>query len=454
MALVRIECEPRIASRINVGGLAATSILLGRLIDSGRQREVCFDADANFVVLEVGKRGSGKSFGMGAALESFATAEDNCSIANHGGQRRGVLLLDPLDVHWTAIYPLTSNGSAEMSQQYRLLRNWPEVKVDAVNVDVYMPAGKRNADDPPVFLDYFIPVTDLLPEDLALLYGANLVSDPPGMLIGEIYDKVTRTGYMVNQGQVQPKRLFGIRDLINCTLDDDIQATYQQMTIRAVRQRFLAWLRDPLFQRETGTAVTDLVRPGRLSILCLNRLSEDMRAVLTAVIVRKIKHERAEASQRERRRAFDPSAALPSESEMPRTILAIDEAQMILPVTGGGHARAAIESYVLEGRNFGLSIWLATQRPKGAISERAKSQLDTLIVHKLSTTEDIDAIAGLLQSSEPSSIKVNDRRVEVSDLIRSLNTGMALISSADADASRAFVAELRPRVVAHGGRAF
>jgi hypothetical protein len=78
----------------------------------------------------------------------------------------------------------------------------------------------------------------------------------------------------------------------------------------------------------------------------------------------------------------------------------------------------------------------------------------TLIVHKLSTSEDIDAISGLLQSRLPSSVKVNDQRVEIEDLIRHLNVGTALISSADSDAERAFVAELRPRVVAHGGKAF
>ena len=454
MAKVRIECDPRIGSDVTVGGKGDKRILLGRTIDSGRQREVRFDSEANFVVLEVGKRGSGKSFGMGAALESFATTEDNCSIAQHGPHRRGVLLLDPLDVHWTAIYPVSAAGSKDMQEQHKLLQPWPQVSIDKVNVEVFMPAGCERPDDPQVFRPYHIPVTELSPEDLCLMYGANLISDPPGMLIGELHDKVSRTGYRVDQVDIDPKTTFGLQDLIDCTFDDDIQASYQPMTIRAVKQRLTSWSRDPLFQEATGTPICELVQSGKLSILCLNRLSDDMRSVLTSVVVRKIKTERASASQRERRRAFDPTFPAPIDNEMPRTILAIDEAQMILPANGGGHARAAVEAYVLEGRNFGLSIWLATQRPKGAISERAKSQLDTLIVHKLSTSEDIDAISGLLQSRLPSSVKVNDQRVEIEDLIRHLSVGTALISSADSDAERAFVAELRPRVVAHGGKAF
>jgi DNA helicase HerA-like ATPase len=280
------------------------------------------------------------------------------------------------------------------------------------------------------------------------------VSDPAGMLIGELYDKVTRLGYAVNGRPVLPVTAFGLQELLDCIQDDDIQVNYAPQTQRAVRQRFLSWQRDPLFQQNTGTPITDLVKPGRLSILCLNRLSDDMRSVVTAVVVRKLKQERSQSSQIERRQAFDPSAPASTATIVPRTILAIDEAQMILPATGGGHARNAVESFVLEGRNFGLSMWLATQRPRGAISERAVSQLDTLIVHRLTTGEDLAAVGQLMQSREPGTIKVNDRPAELSELIRSLDVGMAVISADKSTAARAFVAEIRPRVVAHGGRAF
>jgi hypothetical protein len=99
-------------------------------------------------------------------------------------------------------------------------------------------------------------------------------------------------------------------------------------------------------------------------------------------------------------------------------------------------------------------MWLATQRPRGAISERAISQLDTLIVHRLSTGDDLAAVCQLMQSKEPSTIKVNDKPADISELIRSLDVGMAVISADKSTAGRLFVADMRPRVVAHGGRAF
>jgi DNA helicase HerA-like ATPase len=456
---VRIECLPQINSDVLVGGQCKQSVWLGRTVDSGRPRVVRFDANENFVVLEVGKRGSGKSFGLGSALEAFATQDQECSIASHGPNRRGVLLLDPLDVHWTAIYPVREASSGPMREQFKLVSNWQggnlgKLTLDAINVDVYMPAGQRKPEDPKVFRDFFLPIADMTAADFALLYGVNLFNDPAGMLLAEIHDKVTRQGYTLHGQTMPPTGVFGLRHLTACLQDDDIQANYAAQTIRAVRQRLLSWQRDPLFQKDTGTPVTELVRPGRLSILCLNRLSEDMRSVIASVVVRKIKAERTRSSQMERRLAFDRSAAPDEGPAMPRTILAIDEAQMILPASTGGHARAAIESYVLEGRNFGLSIWMATQRPRGAISERAVSQLDSLIVHKLSTADDLAAVEQLLQSTVPQAIKINDRVGDVQELIRSLEVGMALISCDTTTAGRAFVVEMRPRVVAHGGKAF
>jgi uncharacterized protein len=453
MATVRFSCVPEITSRVRIGGPGEHQVLIGRLRVSGRNNHpVHFDADNNFVVLEIGKRGSGKSFGMGSALEAFATVEDTCSLATHGPDRRGVLLLDPLDIHWTAIYPVQDGISRHMKEQYKLLSRWPEISVEPIKVNVYMPAGRGQPEDPAAFIPFQIPVTDLTPEDWGLLYGANIVSDPAGMLLWELYEKVTRLGYEVGDRNVAPKGVYGLPDLIACLDDTEIQTNYSSQTVRAVRQRLRTWHGDPLFQSDAGTSVTTLVKAGELSILCLNRLSEDMRSVITGVLVRKIKAARTRSSQRERRLAYDPSAEAAPAPVMPRTILAIDEAQMILPASGGGPARTAIESYILEGRNFGLSIWLATQIPRGAISPKAIKQLDSLLIHRLSNADDINAVQDLVQSGLPQKIKVNDREVDLAELIRSLEVGTAFVSSDSVE--RAFVMDVRPRVVAHGGKAF
>ena len=111
-----------------------------------------------------------------------------------------------------------------------------------------------------------------------------------------------------------------------------------------------------------------------------------------------------------------------------------------------------INSYVLEGRNYGLSLWLATQRPKGAISGAAISQIDTFIVHRLSVKDDIDAVCRMLQNREPELIKIDRQEGDIAELIRSLSVGEAIFSGSGL--SRIAVGVIRPRMVAHGGDSF
>ena len=77
-------------------------IWVGRVAEKGNSEAIKFDGSDNFVALEVGKRGSGKSFGMGSILEGFATGKDSSRWPAHCAPRRA-LLLDPLDIHWTAL---------------------------------------------------------------------------------------------------------------------------------------------------------------------------------------------------------------------------------------------------------------------------------------------------------------------------------------------------------------
>jgi DNA helicase HerA-like ATPase len=138
----------------------------------------------------------------------------------------------------------------------------------------------------------------------------------------------------------------------------------------------------------------------------------------------------------------------------PRTILAIDEAQILLPQREASSIRKELDAFVLEGRNYGLSLWMATQRPKGAVSSAASSQIDTFLVHRLSVQEDIDAVVGLLQNAAPTKMRLNGRPLDLAEAIRQLDVGQAVFSSAVSSAPRLVIGTIRPRVVAHGGEGF
>jgi uncharacterized protein len=452
------DIEPRVAGKVWVGsGQRAAVILAGRLAEKANSEPLYFDGSDNFVVFEVGKRGSGKSYGMGSMLEGFATAESS-QISSHK-ERRGVLLLDPLDIHWTALQPLRSDGPEGLRRQHQLVTRWEGLEVEAIHARVFVPAGYGwTGIDHPEFREYRIPVSSLTAADWSLLLRADLVTEPRGRLVDEAYRKVTEIGWGSNAANAN----YSIEDLIDCIeKDNDISAFYAAETCRSVIQPLRSLARMPLFADREGTPLTDLIQAGVLSILCLGRLPEDLRTVLATVLVRKLRQDRMIASQIKRRLALsrDPEEVrrgLEGElaKHVPRAVLAIDEAQILMPARGYTMARQALDAYVLEGRNYGLSLWLATQRPKGAISDAAASQIDTFIVHRLSVSEDIAAVCGLLQNAQPEKIRVAGRELELSDLVRSLDVGQAIFSSSNSNASRLVVANVRPRMVAHGGEAF
>lgn len=454
------DIDPRVAGEVRIGSTRGENVIwAGAMAEQTNSDRIVFDGSDNFVVFEVGKRGSGKSYGMGSILEGFAT--NSGSRIGHHTSPRAVLLLDPLDIHWTAIEALSDAGPEGMKKQRATLDGWKGLEPEPINVRVFMPAGYGWDIDHPGFVRYQLPVNALDAADWAYLLDCDLMTEPRGRLIDEVYRKVTELGWSTGKRNVLPKASYSINDLIQCAEEDkDVTEFYHRETIRSIVQPLRSFERMPLFDT-VGTALTELCREGTLSILCLGRLPSSIRTVLTTVVIRKLRADRMYASQLRRRLALrqdaaDVRASLEAELKhhAPRTVLAIDEAQVILPQRENSTARKEIEAYVLEGRNYGLSLWMATQRPKGAVSPAAASQIDTFIVHRLSVQEDIDAVCGLLQSATPAKIRLNGRVLDLVDLIRSLDTGQALFSSAVSNASRLVVGTIRPRVVAHGGDSF
>lgn len=455
------DIEPRISGDVYIGDKRRKAVILaGRLAEKGTGGNVYFDGSDNFVVLEVGKRGSGKSYGMGSLLESFATQETSKIALKKDG--RAVLLLDPLDIHWTAVLPLSGEGPERLKSQHNVALSWPNLQIEPINATVWVPAGFAWDIDHPGFKEYYLPVSGLDSDDWALLLQTDTILETRGRLICEALEKVTVLGWD-KAGRTQPPRPnYAIKDLINCISDDaEINQFYHPETIRSVIQPLKAFARMPLFSSHEGTPMTTLVKGGSLSVLSLGRLGGDLRSVLTTVIVRKLRKDRMIASQINRRLALenvDAATRVNLEKELgkhvTRTILALDEAQILMPQRSNSPARRALDSFVLEGRNYGLSLWMATQRPKGAISEAAASQIDTFIIHRLSINEDISAVCNLLQNAQPEKIRKGSSQVEMADLIRSLDVGQAVISCATSDAPRLIVATIRPRMVAHGGEAF
>jgi len=449
---------------------AQTEVFLGKVAEFGGARRVMFDASKEFVSLIIGKRGSGKSFCLGSLLEGLCTVNDETSISRIR-TRRGVLLLDPMGNFWTSLFPVRGDGTERVREQWNLFEGWNLTPED-VNVVVWIPAGFKRDTDHPLINEFHVDVSDLDAADWADILGTNLIRDPQGVLLGEAIEAIREIGWSDPQGRKRkPSAKYKIEDVIEYleAVRDAAAAgrnsDHAPQTCRALLRDFRSLARLSLFSGG-ATPLTDIIREGQLSVLMLPaRIGHDLRRVLTRLLIRRIMRDREEASQIRNR--LDLQSQIPEEEKVrlesclsgliPRTVLAIDEAQELVG-DEGQEARRALEDFCLLGRNYGLSMVLATQRPSvGAISSKVRAQVDTTIIHRLMTQEDIDVTWRDMQSAWPESVKLRDRTLDYPTLIRSLDVGQAVVSSShirlerDSSAARSFVMNVRPRIRVHGG---
>ena len=301
-----------------------------------------------------------------------------------------------------------------------------------------------------------ITYSDLDVSDWAYLLRLDLLLDRMGQLLNDAFHKVTLEGWHAGNLRKQPTQNYSLSDIVSCIgSDPELNAAYQSETRRALAQQLTTYLRNPLFGNN-GVGLRDLLKPGHLSVVVMNRMTAELRFALITSIVRRLMRSRIEASEIEKelkiRADLDPQHRISLQARLeesaPPAWVAADEAQNFLPSERTTGASEALIQLVREGRNYGLSFVITTQQPS-AIDPRIMAQVDTLMVHKLTVQTDIDHIRRNLKSQLPTQIRYGHQELGLEGLLRELDTGQAVVSSTDAP--RTIVIDVRPRLSVHGG---
>jgi hypothetical protein len=443
----------------DAGQRAKDKILLGRLIEAGPRRNLWLDISGEQVVAIFGKRGTGKSYTLGVLIEGLAAGAEGNQLANATTPRAG-LVLDIMDIFWTSQIPLAESGSAEIAKQYQIMKA-RGFKAATLNVDIWIPAGFENEEiDPPSVKSLRIQASDLELDDWGALFDVDIFGEPRGMLIADAITHVSRDGYHTASGShVKPKPTFGLNDILSCLSDDaEIDNNYGQETIRSIRQRMSTLAGLPLFMGP-GTALSELLVPFRVSVLMLARVPDNLKKVLVAVLLKRILRERRDTSFAQKRIDLDTRLSNDDRKQLqdlisgsvPRTWVLMDEAHVLAGTTEGSVARDALIKYAKEGRNYGLSLAVATQQPS-ALDTRLTSQAETLMVHQLTAPADAAVACQNMRSPIPDRIRIDGAEVSLEILLRRLGQGEMSFSCGNAPSLRRMcVASTRPRVTAHGG---
>lgn len=430
-------------------------VYLGRLAESGPLTDVRFDTDAAHVVALFGKRGSGKSYTLGTLLEGICARELLSSIAHHV-RRVSTLLFDTLGIfQWMDIL-LTGDSQREVLQeQFAVRRGW-EIKPEPLDVAIWIPKGSRAPGTPASHHEFSVNCSDFAAEDWGYLLGLDIYQDRMGQLLNDAYIKVTLEGWTDSNRRHQPKSQYSLDDLISCVKNDqELTGAYQAETQRAILQQLMTYHRNPLFEDE-GTSLQDFLKPGRMSVIVMNKMSDELRLIVVSALLRRLIASRMRASEAEKHvkilETLEPEEKAALEAALlnavPPTWVCIDEAQNILPSDRRTSATDVLVKYVREGRNYGLSFVVATQQPT-AVDSRILAQVDTLLVHKLTVQGDIDHVRKNIKSNLPEEVRYANSVLNFDQLIRALDVGQALVSNTETD--RAFIMDVRPRISVHGG---
>jgi hypothetical protein len=326
---------------------------------------------------------------MGVLAEEFARLpsrlKDNFSV----------IIIDTMGIFSRMAMPACESG----------LDSW-ELKPSGMDIGLFAPEpflGEAPAGTRP----FHIPTASLAVYDYCELLGINPLSSHGAALIGAI----TSLGR------------FSIESLAS-----EVDRSDASSEIRSSLCGLLAMVSSWKLFSESAS-YESLLEPGSINVLDLSGFGHDpaVRSCAVASLGRALYDIRVHA-----RRMED------SKRESPLVWLMIDEAHMFM---GGSAGRVLVDEWHRQGRQPGLSLVLATQRPS-ALGYDVLSQADVLIAHRLTLRDDIEA----LEKARPVYVKE-----PVREAMARLGTvkGAAIVLD---DATESYhVIRVRPRVSAHGG---
>jgi len=171
-----------------------------------------------------------------------------------------------------------------------------------------------------------------------------------------------------------------------------------------------------------GTKPSELIQPGKLSIINLRGVPKEVQEV----IVYKLVYDLFEARKN---------------SSIPPFFLVVEEAHNFVPERSFGEAKssAILRTVASEGRKFGLGMAIVSQRP-ARVDKNILSQCSSQIILKLTNPNDIKAISSSVEGITP----------ETEKEIKNLTIGTAMVVGL---VDLPLLVKIRARKTKHGGEA-
>jgi hypothetical protein len=387
------------------------TIFIGKhMVGSGEEAHtttpILLDVLRPHIFTLTGKRGCGKSYSMGVFIEELTKLPDKIR------KNLCAFVVDTQGIFWTMKSP--------SEKDFTMLGQWG-LKPKGFDVYVYVPEGqvKLFSNAGVEFDDSFsFMASELAVEDWINVFEFDL-NDTIAILLQKAISMLRNE-----------KENFMIDDIIDTIKKQD---GFEKEKLN-LENHFLAAHDWGIF----GEAKTPkILEPGKVSILDVSLTPQSVRALLVALISRKIYSERVAARRKEETAEIE----MTSIKRVPMPWIFIDEAHNFLPDTGTTAAMEILLKIVKEGRQPGITLVFATQRPE-KLHPDALAQCDMIISHRLTAKADIEALKSIMQT-----YMLFDIGKYINELPKL--KGVAIIL--DDNSERIYKALIRPRQSWHAG---
>lgn len=382
---------------------AKGTVLLGRhMVGTGEETHlttpVMLDVLRPHVIMLCGKRGEGKSYSLGVIAEEIMKSDAKRNLC--------VIMIDTQGIFWTMKTPNEKDTV--------LLRNW-SLEPKGFDVSVYVPEGQEK-----IFseagVDYDSPFSissaELSPEDWLNVFEIN-PNEPLGIVL-----------------QMSVPGQDSIDDIVSSI---KAQKGFENEKL-ALASMFETAKRWGIF----GESKTpNMLVSGKVSVIDLSLTPQNVRALLVSLLSKKLFSERTKARRKEELSDME----VPAEKRVPMPWILIDEAHNFIPSDGKTPSSDILAKLVKEGRQPGLTLVFATQRPE-KLHQDVLAQADMVISHRLTAKADIDSLKEIMQT------------YMLFDIAKYLNELPKLKGSAiilDDNSERIYKVRIRPRQSWHAG---
>ncbi len=340
------------------------TIYIGKhLVGTGEEAHlttpVLLDVLRPHIICLTGKRGSGKSFSCGVIAEEIHKLPENVR------DNLCALIIDTQGIFWT----MKSPNEKELT----LLKEW-NLSPQGFPVNVYVPEGQER-----IFaksgVDYdatfSLHPSEFTAEDWMSVFGLN-PNDTLGILLQRAFKKL--------HGR------FGIDDIIFAVKSQTGFDT-EKLALENYFEAAKLW---GIF----GESKTpDILVPGKITIIDVSLTPQNVRALLVSFVCKKVLEERILARRKEELAEIETTTI----KRTPMPWILIDEAHNFLPSDGSTAATDVLNRIVKEGRQPGLTLVLATQRPE-KLHPDALAQCDMIISHQITARSDVEALRNIMQT--------------------------------------------------------